>query len=148
MGSLGDQGASYNLQHLSFIVWTEQLSFSIWISFSFLGIWVKPVSNQIRKTTVLPVYSAEQFEMLRLALVVFACLTAGGHGLSCRLCEEGACPPPACCTSGSYTLGVCGCCEVCAKAEGESCGGLWGFAGSCAAGLRCFRQCGRSRQQY
>ena len=44
---------------------------------------------------------------------------------------------------------VCGCRDdlVCAKAEGEPCGGLYGFSGSCAAGLKCLTQCGRLRQQ-
>merc|ERR1711936_592447 len=84
---------------------------------------------------------AVKFEMLRLVLVVFACLAAGGHSLDCSPCEVGACPPPACCPSGSYILGECGCCEVCAKAKGETCGGPWDIFGSCAAGLRCLRQC-------
>uniref|UniRef100_A0A1B6JIN0 IGFBP N-terminal domain-containing protein n=1 Tax=Homalodisca liturata TaxID=320908 RepID=A0A1B6JIN0_9HEMI len=31
----------------------------------------------------------------------------------------------------------CGCCKVCARTEGEPCGGPYGFYGSCAAGLQC-----------
>jgi len=85
--------------------------------------------------------------MLRLVLVVFACLTGGVHSLSCLPCQEVTCPPPACCTSGSYTLGICGCCQVCAQAEGEACGGPWGTSGSCAAGLRCFRECGEGEDE-
>lgn len=29
------------------------------------------------------------------------------------------------------------CCKVCARVEGEPCGGLFGFSGSCADGLQC-----------
>lgn len=29
------------------------------------------------------------------------------------------------------------CCKVCARVEGEPCGGLFGFSGSCAVGLQC-----------
>ena len=63
-------------------------------------------------------------------------------------CQAGACSPPACCPSGSSTLDICGCCHVCAGAEGEACGGPWDAQGSCGAGLRCFRQCGGLRQHY
>merc|ERR1719433_128574 len=85
--------------------------------------------------------------MLRLVLVVFACVNNGVHSLSCLPCQKEECiAPPACCTSGFYTLGICGCCEVCAKAQGEECGGPWGDAGSCAAGLRCFRECGEDEE--
>ena len=37
--------------------------------------------------------------------------------------------PPACCESGYYTLGACGCCYVCAKADQDVCGGPWDIAG-------------------
>ena len=32
---------------------------------------------------------------------------------------------------------MCGCCDVCAKAEGEVCGGPWGKDGVCADNLTC-----------
>jgi len=32
---------------------------------------------------------------------------------------------------------ACGCCDVCARTEGEECGGLWNIAGICADGLTC-----------
>jgi len=79
---------------------------------------------------------------MNLILVVLACLISEGLSLRCLPCQEAECSPPSCCASGSVTLGVCGCCQVCAKAEGETCGGPWATSGSCAAGLRCFRQCG------
>merc|ERR1711953_1088301 len=101
-----------------------------------------------KQVTILNITSITfNFIMTRIMLVVLACLIAGGESLSCLSCQEvGSCPPPACCPSGSYTTDVCGCCEVCAKAEGETCGGPWGTFGSCAAGLRCFRQCGQRRR--
>ena len=50
-----------------------------------------------------------------------------------------SCAPlsPSECLSGELTKGVCGCCDECAKAEGQECGGLWGLAGTCAQHLYC-----------
>ena len=42
-----------------------------------------------------------------------------------------------CCPSGEQVLGICQCCPECAKAEYESCGGLWGSDGTCATGFFC-----------
>ncbi|KAM8891201.1 uncharacterized protein AB9W97_011852 isoform 1-T1 [Spinachia spinachia] len=39
--------------------------------------------------------------------------------------------------AGGVTTGVCGCCPVCARAEGESCGGTWDYLGKCDEGLVC-----------
>ncbi|XP_070762787.1 cysteine-rich motor neuron 1 protein [Enoplosus armatus] len=41
---------------------------------------------------------------------------------------------------GGVTTGVCGCCPVCAKAEGEACGGMWDYLGKCDEGLVCVYQ--------
>ncbi|XP_059190322.1 IGFBP domain-containing protein [Centropristis striata] len=38
---------------------------------------------------------------------------------------------------GGVTTGVCGCCPVCARAEGETCGGTWDYLGKCDEGLVC-----------
>jgi len=64
-------------------------------------------------------------------------------GLSCLPCGRLPCQVPACCPSGRYTLDPCGCCLTCAKAEGETCGGPWETAGTCARGLHCKRDCHR-----
>ena len=48
---------------------------------------------------------------------------------------------PSNCTSGQVTKDNCGCCEECAKAEGQSCEGeLHLYSGRCADGLTCFKQ--------
>lgn len=39
--------------------------------------------------------------------------------------------------TGGTTLDVCGCCTVCAKVEGEACGGPWNLKGVCDKGLKC-----------
>ena len=50
-------------------------------------------------------------------------------------CPNVTCPNPGNCTS--FTRDSCGCCLICAKLDGESCGGLHGKAGFCANQLRC-----------
>ncbi|KAK1887608.1 Venom protein 302 [Dissostichus eleginoides] len=41
---------------------------------------------------------------------------------------------------GGITTGVCGCCPVCARAEGDTCGGTWEYLGKCDEGLLCVYQ--------
>ncbi|GLD58862.1 insulin-like growth factor-binding protein 4 [Lates japonicus] len=41
---------------------------------------------------------------------------------------------------GGVTTGVCGCCPVCARTEGETCGGTWDYLGKCDEGLVCVYQ--------
>jgi Insulin-like growth factor binding protein len=38
---------------------------------------------------------------------------------------------------GGIVRGVCDCCPVCARIEGQSCGGRWNYLGRCDAGLHC-----------
>ncbi|KAH9518539.1 Cysteine-rich motor neuron 1 protein [Bulinus truncatus] len=38
---------------------------------------------------------------------------------------------------GGITTGVCGCCPVCAKQEGEECGGHYAYRGKCDRNLDC-----------
>lgn len=38
---------------------------------------------------------------------------------------------------GGVTTGICGCCPVCARVEGEACGGAWDYLGKCDKGLVC-----------
>lgn len=41
---------------------------------------------------------------------------------------------------GGVTRCVCGCCPVCARVEGETCGGTWDYLGKCDKGLVCVYQ--------
>lgn len=60
--------------------------------------------------------------------------------LHCPPCERIHCSPRQAlrlrCKAG-VTTGVCSCCPVCAKTEGESCGGAWDYLGKCDQGLVC-----------
>lgn len=38
---------------------------------------------------------------------------------------------------GGIVRGVCDCCPVCARLEGQPCGGRWNYLGRCDAGLHC-----------
>ena len=60
-------------------------------------------------------------------------------GLSCLPCNKIDCKPLSSsdCSSGELTLDVCKCCNVCAKAHYETCGGQWGLNGQCAEGFTC-----------
>ncbi|KAK3864295.1 hypothetical protein Pcinc_030010 [Petrolisthes cinctipes] len=41
--------------------------------------------------------------------------------------------------SWGLVLDMCGCCYVCGKGPGESCGGQWAWHGRCGRGLDCRR---------
>ncbi|XP_069773912.1 serine protease HTRA1-like [Narcine bancroftii] len=59
------------------------------------------------------------------------------------VCNESRCPPaPANCTEGRVK-DWCGCCDVCAAAEGESCGGRHGV---CAEGFQCVYPAGKRKK--
>ncbi|XP_078588087.1 cysteine-rich motor neuron 1 protein-like isoform X2 [Branchiostoma floridae x Branchiostoma japonicum] len=60
----------------------------------------------------------------------------GLSALSCLQCGTFTCAPvPPC--RGDITKDPCGCCDVCAKIEGEGCGGPWDISGTCSSGLTC-----------
>ena len=68
-------------------------------------------------------------------------------GLQCPPCERVHCSPrrPSrlrC--RGGIVRGVCNCCPVCAKQEGDTCGGQWNYLGRCDAGLHCDTGANRS----
>lgn len=63
--------------------------------------------------------------------------------LSCvRPCSKVRCSTPVGCRGGTVKS-VCGCCTVCAKMEGERCGGQWEKEGRCDSGLKCVVRGGR-----
>lgn len=77
--------------------------------------------------------------MLLIALAVYVvCTVAMGKSLKdyfkCPPCDEAACEIPQGCTTYVKEPGVCGCCLMCARGEGEPCGV---FTARCAPGLRC-----------
>nr|XP_039265841.1 fibrinogen-like protein A isoform X2 [Styela clava] len=69
--------------------------------------------------------------LIMAVLGVCACSDA----LNCIRCQKATCPDITC--SGSKIPDECGCCDVCAKQENESCGGPWDSAGICDTGLAC-----------
>ncbi|XP_013413451.1 cysteine-rich motor neuron 1 protein [Lingula anatina] len=70
--------------------------------------------------------------------------------LKCPSCDQIHCSPRRASKlyqkcKGGVTLGVCDCCPICAKVEGEDCGGEWNYLGKCDNGLYCKP---RSLQHY
>lgn len=60
--------------------------------------------------------------------------------LQCPKCDKIYCHPRRASKlrcKGGKTTGVCNCCPVCAKVEGEVCGGEWEYLGKCDQGLHC-----------
>ncbi|XP_078697810.1 uncharacterized protein LOC144925603 [Branchiostoma floridae x Branchiostoma belcheri] len=73
---------------------------------------------------------------IQVILVVLLGMVKGLAALSCLQCGTFTCPPlPSC--QGDVTKDACGCCDVCAKIPGESCGGQWNISGTCSRGLTC-----------
>lgn len=75
--------------------------------------------------------------MLKLLSLLFLAGVCGGFSCVCSPseCEE---VTDSDCPVGAGTVwDACGCCRICARAEGEPCGGPYGFYGSCAANLEC-----------
>ncbi|XP_036890059.1 insulin-like growth factor-binding protein 7 [Sturnira hondurensis] len=58
----------------------------------------------------------------------------------CGPCEPASCPPlpPRGCRLGE-TRDACGCCPMCARGEGEPCGGSGAGRGYCAPGMECVK---------
>ncbi|XP_015174024.1 PREDICTED: cysteine-rich motor neuron 1 protein-like isoform X3 [Polistes dominula] len=65
-----------------------------------------------------------------LSIAVARALSCVCSPLECDILTDEDCP-------GGLTWDPCRCCKVCARVEGEPCGGLFGFSGSCAVGLQC-----------
>uniref|UniRef100_W5N8M6 Si:ch73-330k17.3 n=1 Tax=Lepisosteus oculatus TaxID=7918 RepID=W5N8M6_LEPOC len=89
---------------------------------------------------------------LVLALAVWILELSGAQGpregvtlqaLHCPECERIHCTPKRALKlqcKGGITTGICGCCPVCARIAGESCGGKWDYLGKCDEGLSCVYQ--------
>ncbi|XP_014205357.1 cysteine-rich motor neuron 1 protein [Copidosoma floridanum] len=65
-----------------------------------------------------------------LSVAVARALSCVCSPLECDPLTKDDCP-------GGLTWDPCKCCRVCARVEGEPCGGLFGFSGRCAVGLQC-----------
>lgn len=75
---------------------------------------------------------------LLFSLLIFIC--AGKRPDNCPLpkCPEKCSSQPTNCKGGlAYDYRYCECCPVCAKTEGETCGGAFSEKGSCDRGLTC-----------
>uniref|UniRef100_A0A8C8DZ45 Si:ch73-330k17.3 n=1 Tax=Oryzias sinensis TaxID=183150 RepID=A0A8C8DZ45_9TELE len=86
---------------------------------------------------------------LKMRMLLILCALVGAWGLEeaqklqalhCPPCERIHCSTRRALRlqcKGGVTTGVCGCCPVCAKTEGETCGGTWNHLGKCDEGLVC-----------
>ncbi|KAK3875873.1 hypothetical protein Pcinc_019279 [Petrolisthes cinctipes] len=78
---------------------------------------------------------------LATLIICFVSAVCRVWGLSCLPCREVTCEMPAEVSRCSWglVLDMCGCCYVCGKGPGESCGGQWAWHGRCGRGLDCRR---------
>ncbi|XP_077972870.1 venom protein 302-like [Styela clava] len=63
-------------------------------------------------------------------LLALCSFVASTRALTCESCDTFICPEVSC-PDSSLVKGVCGCCNVCSKLEGQSCGGIWHHGGKC-----------------
>ncbi|KAK2115778.1 hypothetical protein P7K49_006404, partial [Saguinus oedipus] len=73
-------------------------------------------------------------------LLLLLPLSSSSSSDTCGPCEPAACPPlpPLGCLLGE-TRDACGCCPMCARGEGEPCGGGGAGRGYCAPGMECVK---------
>ncbi|KAG9282147.1 cysteine-rich motor neuron 1 protein-like [Astyanax mexicanus] len=70
-----------------------------------------------------------------LLLLLQLLLVENCWALSCLPCDPSQCPEVEC--VGRKVRGTCGCCLMCAKQKGETCGGVYNLEGRCDQGLKC-----------
>lgn len=73
-------------------------------------------------------------------LLLLLPLSSSSSSDACGPCVPASCPalPPLGCPLGE-TRDACGCCPVCARGEGEPCGGGAAGRGHCAPGMECVK---------
>ncbi|KAI4897408.1 hypothetical protein NFI96_005673 [Prochilodus magdalenae] len=77
-------------------------------------------------------------KLVLISPVLLLMVVESSWALSCISCYIVTCPEEPQCAGGKV-LDPCGCCYKCAKQRNESCGGVYGFEGSCDLGLKCER---------
>ena len=82
--------------------------------------------------------------VVSITILVLMSLHAQGT-LRCDCKRAKQCIRPTSCPTG-YRYDMCNCCEVCAKAEGEVCGGSNYVEGQCGHGMGCIVRDVRSRR--
>lgn len=98
------------------------------------GSQLSPAQTSSQTTSV---YIMQSFLLLSLLSLLSARVSAGP---GCGPCDPDQCAslPAEGCPAGSL-LDSCGCCSVCAAAEGELCGGRRAEARRCGPGLECVK---------
>ena len=78
--------------------------------------------------------------ILVIGLVISDILTMNSAILRCLPCNRSRCVPlNELNCKGGLVKDVCGCCVICAKLNGEKCGGPWHEYGTCDYGLTCYK---------
>ncbi|XP_039261063.1 venom protein 302-like [Styela clava] len=77
--------------------------------------------------------------MLIKILLICAGIMHACNASSCRRCKQKKCKKLTECM-GSIIKDNCRCCDVCAKQEGELCGGLWNLQGACDSHMKCHKE--------
>lgn len=72
-----------------------------------------------------------------LTLLCLTCVIVSSFSCVCSPSECEDISEDDCPAGGGTVWDPCGCCRVCARVEGEPCGGPHGFYGACADGLDC-----------
>ena len=75
-----------------------------------------------------------------LFLCVCSSVCASFFAMKCPPCEKIHCNPRKASKltcRGGVTTGVCDCCPLCARVQGERCGGYYNYLGKCDKGLYC-----------
>lgn len=91
-------------------------------------------------SSCLPPSLAQTMRVIVLSAVILLYVRAEPKSKTCAArCDVSACPSPSC--PSGYVPDRCGCCLVCARAEGESCGRAHDLP--CGDGLECKHPAGK-----
>ena len=99
------------------------------------------IFNNITKANSVFLFRSKDCKMTRKCILLFIIVMlvdyyALARRPSCPICSPKLCPKPKNCKGGTV-MDFCNCCLVCAKVEGELCGGKWMIEGTCDAKLTC-----------